>query len=283
MNTLQELEEYYKGFGLSNYFNQVKDKAKHSIHIKYMASPEDQIKIGESKLGGKPDLPKSLRWPSNGKTQSPLSFVAQINVTEAHPFDIDGALPSSGMLYFFYDVESFPWGFDPEDREGSKVIFVSEEDLELERKEFPSSLEDHQKFLPAKLQFESQLNVPDYFSDLLDFELSDDDYEAYCDYLDTQFDRKQNKLLGHSNNIQNGMEFQCELVTNGIYCGNAQAYQNHPELEKNVSNWNLLVQVDSNEDLNMMWGDSGRLYFWIKNQDLMQRKFDQSWLILQCF
>jgi uncharacterized protein YwqG len=32
----------------------------------------------------------------------------------------------------------------------------------------------------------------------------------------------------------------------------------------------------------MMWGDVGRLYYWIKHDDLVARNWDLTWLILQC-
>ena len=31
-----------------------------------------------------------------------------------------------------------------------------------------------------------------------------------------------------------------------------------------------------------MWGDLGRLYYWIREQDLRRQAFDASWLVLQC-
>ncbi|MCR8632194.1 YwqG family protein [Paenibacillus radicis (ex Xue et al. 2023)] len=36
------------------------------------------------------------------------------------------------------------------------------------------------------------------------------------------------------------------------------------ELEKGVSDWKLLLQIDSEEEIGMMWGDAGRIYFWIR-------------------
>jgi uncharacterized protein YwqG len=36
------------------------------------------------------------------------------------------------------------------------------------------------------------------------------------------------------------------------------------------------------EAAGMMWGDAGRIYFWIRREDLLARDFDRSWLILQC-
>ena len=52
------------------------------------------------------------------------------------------------------------------------------------------------------------------------------------------------------------MELECELVTNGLYVGDPSGY-NDPrakELEKNVNDWTLLLQVDSDhEKTGMMW------------------------------
>lgn len=32
----------------------------------------------------------------------------------------------------------------------------------------------------------------------------------------------------------------------------------------------------------MIWGDSGRIYFWIKEKDLKAKKFEKAWMISQC-
>jgi uncharacterized protein YwqG len=94
-----------------------------------------------------------------------------------------------------------------------------------------------------------------------------------------------NKLLGHSDNIQGPMEPECQLVTNGLYCGNASAYHDPraKKLAKHAYDWVLLFQVDSEDDkTGMMWGDVGILYFWIKAEDLKNKQFDNCWFILQC-
>lgn len=57
--------------------------------------------------------------------------------------------------------------------------------------------------------------------------------------------------------------------------------------EKNLKRKNdcvLFLQIDSVEDkTGMMLGDCGRIYFWIKKQDLLNKNFDNTWCILQCY
>lgn len=47
--------------------------------------------------------------------------------------------------------------------------------------------------------------------------------------------------------------------------------------------WHLLLQVDSSEDIGMMWDDCGRVYLWITDEDLAAMRFENTWVILQCF
>ena len=35
-------------------------------------------------------------------------------------------------------------------------------------------------------------------------------------------------------------------------------------------------------DYELMFGDCGYIYFWIRKEDLAARRFDKCWLILQC-
>jgi uncharacterized protein YwqG len=32
----------------------------------------------------------------------------------------------------------------------------------------------------------------------------------------------------------------------------------------------------------MMWGDVGRIYFWLTDEDLRARRWEEAWLVLQC-
>jgi hypothetical protein len=92
------------------------------------------------------------------------------------------------------------------------------------------------------------------------------------------------RLLGHPDPVQGDMKFECQLVTNGLYCGDSSGYQDAraKELRGGAAEWRLLLQVDSQDEAGMMWGDVGRIYYWIKHSDLLRRDWDLSWLVLQC-
>jgi len=46
--------------------------------------------------------------------------------------------------------------------------------------------------------------------------------------------------------------------------------------------WLLLFQLDSNKEPAWMWGDWGKLYFWIRREELMLHDFSKTWFFTQC-
>ncbi len=55
----------------------------------------------------------------------------------------------------------------------------------------------------------------------------------------------------------------------------------HRDLAGDLSAWQLLFQMDSDSVPNTEWGDTGRIYYWIREQDLAKRDFSKVELILQ--
>ena len=131
----------------------------------------------------------------------------------------------------------------------------------------------------------ADLTLPDC---LLDVEYGTPAYEAYLSLRDELADgtgSPHHHLFGHPQLIQNPMELECQLASNGIYCGNSAGYQSEEakRLEAAAADWRLLLQIDTDEEgPGWMWGDVGRIYFWIKKQDLATRRFTDVWLIFQC-
>ena len=84
--------------------------------------------------------------------------------------------------------------------------------------------------------------------------------------------------------IQGEMEFECECQAKGVF----EAYQleledpRRIELQRSAKDWRLLLQLDSDEALGFTWGDAGRLYFWIREEDLLRSHFEDVVCVLQC-
>lgn len=78
--------------------------------------PDDDLPVGATKIGGRPDLPAGSAWPSCGGL--PLSFVAQINLADATAIVPEIPVPTHGVLSFFYDTDRRPSGMEPSDAGG---------------------------------------------------------------------------------------------------------------------------------------------------------------------
>lgn len=283
MNSLNKLKEHFQKHGLTEVFEQLLPQARSAIQMLPDAVQKDEqtIKIGTSKLGGCPDLPKGQPWFINEETGAPMSFLAQINLAEIHPFDVNQELPTNGMLYFFYDVEYFSWGFDPKNKVGSRVFFHEAPLADLERIPTPQGATE---YLASSLSFKTIYEVPELSSQLANVDIAEEQEDDYWVLLDELADENgMHKLLGHSNNIQNGMELMCELVDHGIYCGTSAAYRDPKinQYREQASRWRLLCQIDTSEEHGIILGDEARLYFWITEEDLKNKHFENAWQVLQ--
>lgn len=220
-----------------------------------------------------------------------MAFLAQVDLSAAPTFDWPDWAPREGRLLFFYEITEAPWGFDPNDRGCCAVIYVAAGVAAFERVT-PAGVPDEGRFprkdltLSAAVSYPTYERVGGYEEKLSDAEF--DEVSEELEALGADQDSGQGRLhqmFGWPSPVQDDeMELEAQLASNGIYCGNADGYHS-PEakaLEEEKSDWQLLFQLDSDDDTNMMWGDSGMLYFWIRRQDGVQRDFSKVWLVLQC-
>lgn len=278
--TSTELKDKFDNVGLSKHWDKFEPLLRNEIRIITSKSDTENKELGFSKIGGQPDLPKGVDWFKENNSK-PLSFIAQINLKEIKSFDNDDLLPDNGILYFFYSAEQEAWGFDPNDSDKFMVYYTPETE-NIDRREFPSDLPKNSRFNECKLVFKTTVSLPSWDNEFVRKTLSEKEIHQY---LNLPQDYAINKILGYANNIQNEMGLECQLVTNGLYCGDLSGYDDPKvkELEKGANDWILLFQIDSeDEKTGMMWGDVGRLYFWIKKEVLKSKDFNKAWMILQC-
>ena len=249
------------------------------------------IPVGTSNLGGAADLPAGFAWPAN--KSRPLDYLLQVDLAEASRHDSSGLLPRSGLLSFFYDLQEQPWGYDPKDLEGFCVVHTPP-NTSLQHRTGPHPDYALQEF---RLSFSAGLTLPvlgsrDYERLETSAALTDNERHAYSVFA-SQLSKGPNqpqggsrhRLLGHADNIQGDMQLEAQLVTNGLYCGNPSGYSDPRarSLEPGADEWVLLLQLDSDDGSGLMWGDCGRLYYWIRRPDLAVLRFDRVWMTLQCF
>lgn len=235
-----------------------------------------------SQVGGSPLVPKSFEWPHTRKGR-PLEFLIQIHLDDLAEFqEIAEHLPKEGILSFFYDTVDQPWGFDPEESDAWRVFYFENVD-DLVEVEPPKSSQELLDSL--RISWSEELSYPDTASEDSDT-LADDEVEEYETFLDDHYQGEpMHRLLGYPQFIQGDWRVECQLASNGIYCGDDSAElrrERDLQLEKSKS-WISLLQLDSDDELGFMWGDGGRIYFCIRKEDLAAANFSRCWLVLQCY
>ncbi|MCL4505531.1 MAG: YwqG family protein [Chloroflexi bacterium] len=273
----------FSAAGLANVAQQAAGLVRSSVRIKASAADENSIPAGASKLGGLPDLPAYFDWPE--RKGAPMSFIAQIHLDDLHGIDGAEGLPSAGLLWFFYDARQETYGSDPADRAGRQVFFADNPSVsQLKRRPAPAGLPGGALFKACAVQFENELTLPENpqaESPSLMFSPADQErYEAFYAAFPSRDARitAQHRLLGHPDTIQDDMRGQCQLIANGVTRSDDPRAA---DLLKDSNDWQLLLQVDSDDATGMRWANSGMLYFWIRRDDLKMRNFDQVWVVLQ--
>lgn len=252
--------------------------------IRLTATPVDEstLKVGASKLGGHPDLPPGILWPEwKGLAQS---FLAQIRLDDVHPYDIDKRLPQHGMLWFFYDAKQQTFGSDPTDLGGWRVIFRENDFSHLQRMQAPAQLPASSQFHACSLSFASEISLSQQPELAIpNFDWTDEEVRLYETLLATfpnpvEHAMIHHRLLGNPDTLQDDMRLECQLVSHGITDIQDPRVA---ELSQEAMDWQLLLQIDSDEHAGMRWANNGMLYYWIKKADLQAAHFDRTWLVLQ--
>jgi len=254
--------------------------ARPSIRLHSEREDEAEMAIGASRLGGKPDVPADFEWPVYDNL--PQSFIGQINLADTASLDVDGVLPSEGLLSFFYDSDQRVWGFDPAE-DGAWMVTYSPPGTELVRLEPPEGMPEEGVFNAMRLRNEAELTFAPWES--FDVEQLGLGWEAQLKYgeaMGANGRGPSHRFLGHPDPVQGDMQLKCQLVRHGLYCGGINEDPRVSELQSGAADWRLLLQIDSDDLAGMMWGDVGMIYYWITADSLLQRRWNEVRLILQC-
>ena len=216
---------------------EMKKYRRNAVLLKKKDTPAGGIPVGASKMGGYPDLPPGVEYPtmtgysvrqkrtdSIGETKPTVAMhlVLQLNCRELAESgaDIDGLFPKTGMLYIFWSGEAddnhfnyyrknsgvYELKVDDTSKENVNSIFWWDGDIsQLKRTEPPIPYNDDafesecpEKMIGFDKGYEyDRLGVIDGFSD-------------FADDLDLEYTYKDDKLLGFpdgANNPEIGDEY----------------------------------------------------------------------------
>lgn len=258
------------------------------------------LAVGCSKFGGRPDLPRDFAWDYyEGKSYDgivasrPLAFLLQINCAEVKAQCGASLLPDTGLLSFFYELDTMEWGPDTGDKGYVNVHYFDCPMEDLAPCSLPEGLRADYNIPETAISISKGISLPDYglFSRLLSLE---SDYANGPIYEQAVLDAGipspgravtavNAQMFGYPSSIQNDVfdEFLMAWLQENEEA--APGTGEEAELD-----WQLLLQLDSElfEKLGtpgIMFGDSGLIYFGIRSEDLARRDFEKTWFTLQCF
>lgn len=258
---------------------------------------ENYTKVGNSRIGGYPDLPSNIQWPC--EEDEYYTFIAQINLSEL-PQNVVEELPKEGILYFFLGIDEPSYDIE------HKVFYYNGDITKLEKTMPPKGKEevcfDEREFISCKVSFNPQISIKidseaseKIFQDYIEI------YEILCCSSDTiwgQADAKRDAyfyrnelgslMFNHYKSIEELMKEIEEKRTDGneeyaqILEGEVLPklihYNKNKELhEKGIEEWHSLLKLSSLDEVGMCWWDAGDLEFLINKTDLKNLNFTNTY------
>ena len=248
---------------VSQFIDILKSLGRDAIEISFSHEENMSNTVGGSKYGGCPDVPVGFQWPMDANNR-PLSLLLQIKCSDLTSYDKEKVLPTTGHLYFFYELSDQ----DLKDaNDNVRVVYNDVHDSELQRLPYPENLEDEYRLKEMPLTFSSRKSYPT-FDDFVCLSSEHSDMQAIEEY-DMALERLQ-------------PEREHDAI--GTMLGYADIIQNNvmENLDENV----LLLQMFSieSEDVDeLMFGDCGNLYFYMSRKDLQGKHFNRTVFDWQCY
>lgn len=220
--------------GLARVADALLDLSLPAVGILVHQVEESAIPIGSSKVGGCPDLPAVVDWPS---WHEPMAFIGQFNLAEVAPYEQSGALPRHGLLSVFYETDGEPlysagWGLPestpvdqyPEiDKSLSwRVLYFPDDPATFVRRDVPDALNERGRFHPCAVRFTTDVTLPDADGpETLPLDLSREERSAL---INVQFLVNRSSGTSAFERFSNGMFWPLTLSTGEEQGGHLLGY-----------------------------------------------------------
>jgi uncharacterized protein YwqG len=266
--------------------------------LRLLTRPAARLRAGASKFGGLPDLPRGTPWPTCGKR--PLMFLAQINIKDVAAAHSEFYWPiRDGLLSFFYDVAEQPWGDSPKDRDGWRIFYTPARTA-LKALPLPKGVgKGTYETAPVPqraISFQKVLTIPPHDNLLVNQVIVREAeqkryFDLWYEYVNP-LDESHHQWGGWPTTIQNDLELNCQLTWHGVEDpfgmekwngrGEPKMDPRTPYLTLGASRWKLLLQIASDDDLGLIFGDEGNIYFCATAETIALSEFKEVWVELQC-
>jgi hypothetical protein len=211
-----------------------------------------------SRHGGQLLAPGGLDWPVSG--EEPMCFLAQINCGDLVELPDAESLPSDGMLTFFGDAELISGCFPESDGDLNTVCHWLAEGLTPAEPPAPLSDDYLAEYSTATpILFRPFIDLPDTSSRVFEqLRLNRDEAERYY--------RLRRDLSHHG--IPEEVAHFCD-VTSKLLGWPDLVQQDFHLPQAGPGSYRLLAQLPAR------MGPGGSLYFFVRDEDLAQRRFDR--------
>jgi hypothetical protein len=241
------------------------------------------VELGSSRFGGLPDVPEGFEWPRvEGR---PARFLLQLRCADLAAHAEHTLLPRDGMLWFFLGGT---WN-------DYHACVVHRRELgALHTLPMPVEERRAPRFSSAcGVRVELVLTLPDVWTrefeslgirDEVDPETWLSERERFVSWEeawaveqgleDLSASGRRHQIGGHAAPVQRDVRPEFFLAEQGQRWTRNEALWS--EAERESDSWRLLLQVDSDEDLDFRWGDCGVLYFGMRADDLRAERFERA-------
>lgn len=230
--------------------------------IRATAQAARPTKPWESKVGGQPYLPKAMTWPTTPDGHA-LFFLAQINFAELPAL---APFPSKGIVQFYInDDDLYGMDFDDAEKQDTfRVLFHSDvkEDLSLLQTKLPNT-DWEEDLLPHHPEecYPLIFGLGEEVVPISDYQF----YQHFGSDFFRQFGEAEWEVMG---------QLEKSLRSQGHKLG-GYAYFTQDDPRRKEDPMLLLLQLDSDEQMDLMWGDMGVGHFFIREKDLAALDFSR--------
>lgn len=271
LNPAELFPELLSSHGLSRRRDEIEALSRPAVLLKTSKGVESKMAIGQTKIGGRPDLPSDVEWPkfTDGK---PLAFLGQINLGEVKSTTNLAGLPKDGLLSFF---SVFGWNSendaDPQlpqgkyDSSWTRVMYFPGNYQAFRRLRTPAGVNS---FKACKVEFVPITSFPTHTKEPAVAKLGwrRDVKDKYDNFVMAYNGARGQQLGNPPRNLLLGFaDYEQDFVK-----------------EVADENLQLLFQLASDGNAGMCWGDGGFIYFWISPKDLARKNFDKIFTDYQC-